>query len=176
MFRKRSLNSVSVKWLRNCASIPDRGRRPFVLQCVQTGSESHPASSLLNDYGGWSRVEVKKEWISTSSRSRFHFMYTDNIISYMKSQFIYAFLLLTENNKSCRHAGRGRNGIHFDALKHRMTSKSFSQSVGSKSHVNSPWQISTGSILNAGLSSTEHYRMDCSVFVMRQSWRPFHGY
>lgn len=114
-------------------------------------------------------VEVKKKWVALSSRSRLYFMYMDNIISYLKSQFIYAFLLFTKNNKSCRHAGWARNGIYFGALKHRMTTKSFSQSVGSKSHSKSPWQISTGSILNAGLSNTEHRRMDCSIFVMWQS-------
>jgi hypothetical protein len=51
---------------------------------------------------------------------------------------IYAFFLLTESNKGCRHAEGGRTGIHFGALKHRMTPKNFSQSVGSKSHANSP--------------------------------------
>ena len=43
------------------------------------------------------------------------------------------------------------------------TLKSISHSFGSKSHASSPGPISTGCIFNAGLSSTEHCRMDGSV-------------
>jgi hypothetical protein len=70
----------------------------------------------------------------------------------------------------------GRNGIHFGALKHKEISKSLSQSVGSISHAKYPGTISTGSIFNAGLSCTEHCKMDCSVVRIRQRWRPFLGY
>jgi len=92
-----------VLWLRNCL---DRGRRPYVLHCVQTGSEAHPASSLLNDYRGCFHrseatalspcAEVKKKWVADSSLAHVFISCTRTTLFHTWSHnlFMFSFFLL----------------------------------------------------------------------------------